>query len=349
MTRSRISRRVPDPPSGLTLLCGLVLAVLFSACAGSRGGAFPPPSALPAEWPEFESFSEYRVRNGDLLEFVYLSQPRKSQDYRLQIGDRVELRSYSVPEITLEQVIRSDGRMTVPLVGELEVAGLTPAQATRRVLDAYEGVLRDPDVFLIVKEFGTATRELKAVIRNSSEGQSKTVRVRPDGHVALPAIGDVLVTGLSIAEVTRTVEQRYAESYSDLAVDVLLRETADHYVYVLGEVRKPGAYTIHKPVSVAQALALAGGNIADSRLSSIVIARRNGDRLLTRQFDLDDALGAADSPLGIVLQADDVLFVPRRRLASAAMVGRDLADLLLFRGWAIGGTYDLDRSSTRIP
>jgi polysaccharide export outer membrane protein len=305
--------------------------------------------ASPEEWPEFESFNEYRVRNGDLLEFIYLSQPRRSSEYRLQVGDRVELRSFAVPEITVEQVIRSDGRVTVPLAGELAVAGLTPAQATANVLQAYEGVLRAPDVFLVVKEFGAATRELKSVIRNSSDGQSKLVRVRPDGFVSLPAIGEVKVNGLTIADVTKVVGSAYDQGYSDLTVDVLLRETADHYVYVLGEVRRPGAYTIHKPVSVAQALALAGGNIASSRLSSIVIARRDGDRLLTRQLDLDEALAAADSPLGIVLRPDDVLFIPRRRLASAAMVGRELADLLLFRGWAIGGTYDLDRSSIQLP
>ena len=72
-------------------------------------------------------------------------------------------------------------------------------------------------------------------------GQTTRARVTPEGTIQLPAIGSVPATGLTLPELKREIELRYAKIVEGIEITPALFERAPRYVFVLGEVRSPGS------------------------------------------------------------------------------------------------------------
>jgi polysaccharide export outer membrane protein len=73
--------------------------------------------------------------------------------YRLNAGDVIEIKFMQNPELNELVRIRPDGRISMPLVGELQVAGATVGQLTTRLTAAYKDILRAPFATIQVREF----------------------------------------------------------------------------------------------------------------------------------------------------------------------------------------------------
>ena len=69
----------------------------------------------------------------------------------LQSGDALRVRFAYWPELNEEQVIRPDGKIAMPLVGEIEAAGLNPEQLREELLKRYSSKVKDPDITVIVR------------------------------------------------------------------------------------------------------------------------------------------------------------------------------------------------------
>jgi protein involved in polysaccharide export with SLBB domain len=89
-----------------------------------------------------------------------------------------------------------------------------------------------------------------------------------------------------------------------------------------------------------QALALAGGFTTTASLDSVLLVRRTGDTLVARRLPLDESIFLGGERAPVHVQPDDVIYVPRSQLATAAQVARELADLILFRGWQLSVRVD---------
>jgi protein involved in polysaccharide export with SLBB domain len=79
--------------------------------------------------------------------------PAATEAYRLEPGDTIEARFFFNPELNDTVQIRPDGRISMQLVGELELGGKTIAEAVRIVQDAYARELQTPRVTLQVRSF----------------------------------------------------------------------------------------------------------------------------------------------------------------------------------------------------
>ena len=88
--------------------------------------------------------------------------------------------------------------------------------------------------------------------------------VRPDGKLSFPLIGEVDITGLTIAQFTKNLEQRLSEYLVDPKITVNIAQLGTTRVYVLGEVNKPGLYELNKSHKLLDAIgdvSLAGAPI----------------------------------------------------------------------------------------
>jgi len=143
--------------------------------------------------------------------------------------------------------------------------------------------------------------------------------VRPDGRLTLQKIGDVYVEGMTPSELDRLVTNSYTEVTATPDVTVFVRKFAGQVVYVLGEVRSPGAFDIKSRMTILQALVAAGGPIRGAQLGSVVVLRK----------------GAAGQPEAMALNlsrgevqkgtykneyvaAQDIIYVPKNPIASLA-------------------------------
>jgi polysaccharide export outer membrane protein len=88
---------------------------------------------------------------------------------------------------------------------------------------------------------------------------SREVTIGPDGTFQYPFAGEIEASGRTLAELERTLSERLAAQVVSPQVSVSLAELRSYRIYVTGQVTRPGAFDLHGPVSVVQAIAMAGG------------------------------------------------------------------------------------------
>jgi protein involved in polysaccharide export with SLBB domain len=69
----------------------------------------------------------------------------------LMSGDLVDVKFYYTPEINESQVIRADGKISLQLLGDIDVVGKTPEQVRVELIQAYKPHLKDPEVVVILR------------------------------------------------------------------------------------------------------------------------------------------------------------------------------------------------------
>ena len=74
--------------------------------------------------------------------------------YLIKVGDTLDIRFYKTPELNLEVPVRSDGKISLELVGDTQAAGLEPEQLAGKLRERYASELTDPRVSVIVRQFG---------------------------------------------------------------------------------------------------------------------------------------------------------------------------------------------------
>jgi len=80
--------------------------------------------------------------------------PYIEQEYRVQVGDQLDVKFFYNPELNEQVTVRPDGRISLQLVHEIRAAGLTPSQLTDLLAKKYAPELKKPEIVVIVRSFG---------------------------------------------------------------------------------------------------------------------------------------------------------------------------------------------------
>jgi len=139
---------------------------------------------------------------------------------------------------------------------------------------------------------------------------SRTVLVRPDGRISLPLVQDILASGLTPVELKERMENRLEEYVDSPNVTVIVEAIQSYKVYVIGEIQAPGGIVVEKPITVLQALTLAGGFDEYANKSKIYIVRTSGPEHLIFEFDYKNVIKGKNAEQNIVLRSGDVVVVP---------------------------------------
>ncbi len=141
---------------------------------------------------------------------------------------------------------------------------------------------------------------------------SKTVKVRPDGKISLPLIGDIKAAGLSPTQLKKVIESEVSRYQQTAIASVIVTEVNSYRVFILGEVKSPGAYQMKTRTSVLQAIALAGGFTEFASRNKMKLIRRKkdgkGDEKITIRFK--DLVYTKNSDKDVILKPGDTIFVP---------------------------------------
>jgi polysaccharide biosynthesis/export protein len=127
------------------------------------------------------------------------------------------------------------------------------------------------------------------------------------GSVFLPRVGSVPLQGLTLEQAQEVIRSRVGRFYSGFELRLALGELRGISVYVVGEVIRPGTYTISPFSTVLDALVAGGGPTKMGTLRSIRLVRA-GKAL--EEVDLYDFLLRGERALGPTLQTGDTIFVP---------------------------------------
>ena len=139
----------------------------------------------------------------------------------------------------------------------------------------------------------------------------RKVLVEPDGTFAFPLCGEIDAHDKTVAQLQQVITQHLAHYITDAVVTVSLQKIAGNRVYVIGQVKKPGAFVVNPRVDVIQAISMAGGTTPFASLGGIKIIRRianGGQEALP--FNYSDVVHGHDLSQNITLEAGDVVVVP---------------------------------------
>jgi protein involved in polysaccharide export with SLBB domain len=143
------------------------------------------------------------------------------------------------------------------------------------------------------------------------------VIVGPDGRLSLQLINTVAVGGLTVAEGTKLLNERYARVLHDPQVSVTMRTYAPEEIFVDGWVANPGLVRSDVPLTVSRALAQAGGAKTGAHTDAILVLRRTPDGIVHYyQVVLGNYAGAGVSTEDPLLSNYDVVYVPQGVLGS---------------------------------
>ncbi len=90
---------------------------------------------------------------------------RTGQEYVIGSGDMLSIFVYHAPELSEPDVpVRPDGRISVPLIQDIQAAGLTASELSTKIQDQLRKYVRDPNVTVIVRSFvGPLNRQIKVI------------------------------------------------------------------------------------------------------------------------------------------------------------------------------------------
>ncbi len=134
-------------------------------------------------------------------------------------------------------------------------------------------------------------------------------RVRPDGKITIPLVGDVQASGLSPERLGAQLKEALAEYVNEPVVSVSVLDVQSKTYKMAGAIAKPGTYPMPNPIRVFDAINNAGGfppNSFANKKKIIIIRENSPDRFV---FNYEDYIKGKNLEKNIYLQNGDTVFV----------------------------------------
>src|SRR5688500_402914 len=139
---------------------------------------------------------------------------------------------------------------------------------------------------------------------------NETVRIRPDGRISMPLVGEMLVARTTIAELSTRLATAYEEILRTPSVTIQVREFANRRVFVGGEVNRPGMLPMNGRQTALGAVMEAGGfRPSAARDEVLVIRRTDQDQPRLLRLSMKTKNGVAPEAANFALQPLDVVLV----------------------------------------
>jgi polysaccharide export outer membrane protein len=212
------------------------------------------------------------------------------QDYRLGAGDSIGVQVYQSPDLSLESRVSESGTISYPLIGNVQLGGLSLAEAEKTIADALRsgGFVRAPQVNIALKQVRGNQVAVLGQVNRPGRFPLDTVNTRVSDMLAtaggVTATGDdvLILTGQRQGQAFRRVidipglflNQKPEDDVVVVGGDTLYVNKAPMF-YIYGEAQRPGPYRVERDMTVMQALAQGGGPTARGSQNRLKLHRRD--------------------------------------------------------------------------
>ena len=244
-----------------------------------------------------------------------MAQPPGShaEDYLLGPGDVLRISVYDNDDLLTITRISDNGIISMPLLGQVKVQGLTAAHASNRIAELLaDGYIINPQVNIFINEF----RSKKAIILGSVNRPGLIEMSGPTSFLELISKAGGLADDFGeTATIKRKIDSKDNVTLvnlksltegGDLSQNIPVLDGDTIYVskagmcYVTGEINSPDAYKCGNNITVLKLIALAGGFTGKASRSSVKVVRMvNGEETVFEDVEMD-----------MPVQPDDIILVP---------------------------------------
>ena len=213
-------------------------------------------------------------------------------DYPLGAGDALRVQVFQNPDLTIETRVSENGSITYPLIGSVELGGLSIAAAEKKIADALQkgGFIRQPQVNIVLIQIRGNQVSVLGQVNRPGRFPLETVNTRLSDMLAnaggTTQGGDdmVVITGQRNGKFFRKVVdlpsvylgEKPEEDIVLLGGDTIFVHRAPVF-YIYGEAQRPGAFRVERDMTVMQALAQGGGPTARGSERKLRLHRKGED------------------------------------------------------------------------
>jgi polysaccharide export outer membrane protein len=307
------------------MLC-LLTMTLLSACASK-----PKPPA--------EGFRPIEKASATALmskEELALLEESNNPIYRIGSGDVIRLDVFGRAEVSGKHIVGPDGKISVPLAGDIPVGERTREEARDLVVQSLRTYFTKPFVSLVIEEY--TSNQVTVLGRVERAGVQKFAQA--------PTLAEVLAGAGAMpildkqATLTRCAIMRGRDKLIWVDLKALLNgdpaynlrmkkgdivfipDSSDTSIYVLGQVVRPGSYRLTSRMTVLDALAQAGGPTEDAKPEQIGLYRAGSNSMEVIAFA--DLISPARA-VNFAMEDGDVLFLPRSGLGEFGYFMRQIS------------------------
>jgi polysaccharide biosynthesis/export protein len=315
-----------------TSLLAVLLGIILAGC--SSVPATPP--VAPKQGAGTSSSSSVAAEINRNIAAAAILSSGASSDYRLGPEDLVEITIFNIPEAmnvergvtprTNTVRVTEQGQISLPLIGEIDVRGLTVLGLEKKLREAYDAYIYNPQVGVLVREYRQRVSVIGSVQKPGVFELSgpKTVI----GMLAMAGgVTDQAGTQVQIYRQGPNSRENYIIDLAVLASNAeLINAKTEPLItmpvqsgdiiniplagtfFVDGAVKRPGFYPLGRRYSLMQALTAAGGVDRDLYSADITIFRKRTSGVEPIGIDLNEVV--AGSTVDPEIVADDVILVP---------------------------------------
>jgi len=243
------------------------------------------------------------------------------KDYIIGPEDVLEVQVWGNRDLNQVVFVRPDGRTSLPLVGEIGVAGKTVQQLQDHLGAVYEKTVKGAVVTVIIKEIRS-----RPVFFIGGFGKPGVMQLTRELTLlqAISVVGGVIANADSEKGFLLRGEKRIPIDFNRLLQkgdlsqnpklepgDSVVVPLADA-VYVNGEVKQPGAVKYTGDLTILKALTQVGGLTPLASAGRVDVLRGNSEKKERIRVDVDKMMRSPDDNPDIRLQPNDIIFVPQR-------------------------------------
>ena len=181
---------------------------------------------------------------------------------------------------------------------------------------------------LRISEFILGVGDTIEVTVYRQQDLKKVVQINSSGMITYPLIGDIRASGIGILQFRDNIRDRLSKYIVNPQVSVNVTSIQSRKYSVLGEVNRPGVFSLENPVDILEATATAGGFTTDAKLETVLIIRRGTSAPELYTVNLEKVMEGRDFTQNINLNNGDIIYVPATHIANVSRYFSHISKIL---------------------
>jgi polysaccharide export outer membrane protein len=254
----------------------------------------------------------------------YGNEQKEAQDtkkeYVISPNDVLDLAIYEEPDLSVTVRVSQDGTINYPLLGNIKAVGLSIRQLEKNISDLLEkDFLVNPQVSIFVKEYATIS-----ILGQVAKPGSYEMKERLTLTQAIALAGGFTETANTKAvkvihaaggkretievDIGRIMDKATPDAELKAGDTIIIEEAGR--ISVMGQVMRPGVYSLKRGITVVEAIALAGGFTPTAAQDGVRVIRIQDGKKKIILVPVASILRGGNKSRDITLESDDTIVVP---------------------------------------